>query len=170
MQCAPNLLIISNKNKKTVVFVTYTKQKEYLCGKFYSYETKDIRKTRVFQSYRTHVWTCIIGGNRRFDIEKVMENAVYIHLSRMGYKVYVGQMYKAEIDFVAEKADSVAYVQVTYLLASEETVEREFGNLKLIKDSHPKYVISMDRLYSQTNIDGIKHIHLRDFLKMTTLV
>ena len=65
----------------------------------------------------------------------------------MGYKVYVGQMYKAEIDFVAEKADSVAYVQVTYLLASEETVEREFGNLKLIKDSHPKYVISMDRLY-----------------------
>ena len=56
-------------------------------------------------------------------------------------------MYKAEIDFVAEKTDSVAYVQVTYLLASEETVEREFGNLKLIKDSHPKYVISMDRLY-----------------------
>ena len=43
-------------------------------------------------------------------------------------------------------------------------------DLKLIKDSHPKYVISMDRLYSQTNIDGIKHIHLRDFLKMTTLV
>ena len=43
-------------------------------------------------------------------------------------------------------------------------------DLKLIKDSHPKYVISMDRLYGQTNIDGIKHIHLRDFLKMTTLV
>ena len=79
-------------------------------------------------------------------------------------------MYMAEIDFVAEKADSVAYVQVAYLLASEETVEREFGNMKLIKDCHPKYVISMDRLYSQTNIDGIKHIHLRDFLKMTTLV
>ena len=61
-------------------------------------------------------------------------------------------------------------VEQAVLLASEETVEREFGNLKLIKDSHPKYVISMDRLYSQTNIDGIKHIHLRDFLKMTTLV
>ena len=53
---------------------------------------------------------------------------------------------------------------------SVDTAKREFGNLKLIKDSHPKYVISMDRLYSQTNIDGIKHIHLRDFLKMTTLV
>ena len=42
--------------------------------------------------------------------------------------------------------------------------------MKLIKDSHPKYVISMDKLHGQTNIDGIKHIHLRDFLKMTTLV
>ncbi len=111
----------------------------------------------------------IIGGNRRFDIEKVMENVVYNHLSRLGYKVYVGQMHKAEIDFVAEKKDSMIYVQVTYLLASDDTVEREFGNLKLIKDSHPKYVISMDKMYSQANIDGIKHLQLRDFLKTTTL-
>lgn len=110
----------------------------------------------------------IIGGNRKFDIEKVMENAVYSHLSRMGYKVFVGQLQKGEIDFVAEKAGGTVYVQVTYLLASEETVEREFGNLQLIKDSHPKYVVSMDRMYGQTNVDGIKHIHLRDFLKMTT--
>ena len=133
-------------------------------------ENTDLVEDYLDNVYNTIVLRDIIGGNRRFDIEKVMENAVYIHLCRIGYKVYVGQMYKAEIDFVAEKADSVAYVQVTYLLASEETVEREFGNLKLIKDSHPKYVISMDKLYGQTNIDGIKHIHLRDFLKMTTLV
>ncbi len=111
----------------------------------------------------------IIGGNRRFDIEKVMENAVYNHLCRLGYKVYVGQMHKAEIDFVAEKKDSTVYVQVTYLLASDETVEREFGNLKLIKDSHPKYVVSMDRMYGQANVDGIRHIHLRDFLKTSAL-
>lgn len=111
----------------------------------------------------------IIGGNRSFDIEKVMENAVYCHLARLGYKIYVGQMFKAEIDFVAEKSDGVVYVQVTYLLASEETIGREFGNLKLIKDSHPKYVVSMDRMYTATNIDGIKHIHLRDFLKMQSL-
>ena len=110
----------------------------------------------------------IIGGNRSFDIEKVMENVVYNHLTRLGYKVYVGQMYKAEIDFVAEKSDSMIYVQVTYLLASEDTINREFGNLKLIKDSHPKFVVSMDRMYGATNVDGIKHMHLRDFLKMTS--
>ena len=111
----------------------------------------------------------IIGGNRRFDMEKVMENAVYRHLVRMGYKVYVGQMYKSEIDFVAESSDNQVYIQVTYMLSSEETVEREFGNLKAIKDSHPKYVVSMDRMAGITNLDGIRHMHLRDFLKSTSL-
>ena len=53
----PNLLIISNKNKKSIVFVTYVKQKEYLCEKFYSYETKNIRKTRVFCLIREKVVT-----------------------------------------------------------------------------------------------------------------
>ena len=110
----------------------------------------------------------IIGGNRRFDIEKVMENVVYKHLARLGYTVYIGQLQKAEIDFVAENQDGTIYVQVTYLLATEDTVNREFGNLKQIKDNHPKYVVSMDRTYGVTNIDGIKHLHLRDFLKMNS--
>ena len=107
----------------------------------------------------------IIGGNRRFDIEKVIENAVYRHLVRLGYKVNVGQLYRSEIDFVAENRESIIYVQVAYLLKSQETVDREFGNLKLIKDSHPKYVVTMDSLYDNVNDEGIKHIHLRDFLK-----
>ena len=167
------------RNKKSIFAESFTRMKQKILSNAFIIDQVnryDIHGKRLFElgdkfyfedlGIRNH----IIGGNRRFDIEKVMENAVYIHLCRMGYKVYVGQIYKAEIDFVAEKADSVAYVQVTYLLASEETVEREFGNLKLIKDSHPKYVISMDRLYSRTNIDGIKHIHLRDFLKTNTLV
>lgn len=111
----------------------------------------------------------IVGGNRSADIEKVMENAVYLHLFRMGYKVYVGQLHKTEIDFVAEKSGSTVYVQVAYLLASQETINREFGNLKLIDDNHPKYVISLDRMMGSVNADGIRHIYLRDFLKMRTL-
>ena len=111
----------------------------------------------------------IVGGNRSADIEKVMENAVYLHLLRMGYKVYVGQLHKTEIDFVAEKSGSTVYVQVAYLLASQETINREFGNLKLIDDNHPKYVISLDRMMGSVNADGIRHIYLRDFLKMRTL-
>lgn len=111
----------------------------------------------------------IVGGNRSADIEKVMENAVYLHLLRMGYKVYVGQLHKTEIDFVAEKSGSTVYVQVAYLLASQETINREFGNLKLIGDNHPKYVISLNRMMGDVNADGIRHIYLRDFLKMRTL-
>lgn len=55
------------------------------------------------------------------------------------------------------------------MLASEDTVEREFGNLRMIKDSHPKYVVSMDRMYGKANVDGIRHLHLRDFLKLRSL-
>ena len=47
-------------------------------------------------------------------------------------------------------------------------MRNKMENLKLIKDSHPKYVVSMDSMYGQTNVDGIKHVHLRDFLKMST--
>lgn len=107
----------------------------------------------------------IVGGNRGFDIEKLMENIVYKHLARLGYNVYIGQLQKGEIDFVAERQGNTAYFQVAYLLSSENTVEREFGNLRLIKDNHPKYVVSMDKLFVQTNIDGIRHLHLREFLK-----
>lgn len=107
----------------------------------------------------------IIGGNRRFDIEKVMENVVYGHLVRQGFSVNVGSLNKSEIDFVAEKSGNTIYVQVAYLLASDETVNREFGNLKLIKDSHPKYVVSMDTVFSEINQDGIRHLNLREFLK-----
>lgn len=111
----------------------------------------------------------LVGGNRHFDIEKVMENAVYRHLLRLGYTVYIGILHKAEIDFVAERQGSTVYIQVCYMLASEDTVEREFGNLRMIKDSHPKYVVSMDRMYGDTNVDGIRHLHLRDFLTRTSL-
>ena len=111
----------------------------------------------------------LVGGNRHFDIEKVMENAVYRHLLRLGYTVYIGILHKAEIDFVAERQGSTVYIQVCYMLASEDTVEREFGNLRMIKDSHPKYVVSMDRMYGDTNVDGIRHLHLRDFLMRTSL-
>lgn len=135
----------------------------------------DIHGKRIFElgdKYYFEDWGLrnhIVGGNRSADIEKVMENAVYLHLLRMGYKVYVGQLHKTEIDFVAEKSGSTVYVQVAYLLASQETINREFGNLKLIDDNHPKYVISLDRMMGDVNADGIRHIYLRDFLKMRTL-
>lgn len=63
-----------------------------------------------------------------------------------GYRVNIGILWAGEVDFIATKGDRTIYVQVTYLLASDETIEREFGNLAGIKDNYPKYVVSMDRV------------------------
>ena len=106
-----------------------------------------------------------LSGHRHSnDIEKLIENAVYLHLKGLGYKIAVGLFRKAEIDFVAEKRDTTIYVQACYLLASEETIEREFGNLELLPDNYPKYVVSMDRWLPDSNHNGIHHLSLREFL------
>lgn len=105
------------------------------------------------------------GFNLRGSIEKVMENVVYIELLRRRYKVSVGILRAGEIDFVATKLDHTIYIQVTYLLASDDTIEREFGNLAAIPDNYPKYVISMDPVIGGfPQYPGIHHIHLRNFL------
>lgn len=109
----------------------------------------------------------LCGFNIRSSIEKIMENAVYLHLLQQGYKVNVGILRAGEVDFVATKGENTMYVQVTYLLASEDTISREFGNLVAIKDNYPKYVVSMDPISGGLDeYPGIHHLHLREFLKM----
>lgn len=96
------------------------------------------------------------------DYSKLYENVVYLELLYRGYDVKVGKTDEYEIDFVAYKGTEVLYVQVCYLLASEETVAREFGNLERIKDNHPKCVISGDLPDFSRN--GIKHYNIVKFL------
>lgn len=108
----------------------------------------------------------LCGFNLRGSVEKVMENVVYLHLLIQGYEVNVGILRAGEVDFVARKGSAVIYVQVTYLLASDETVKREFGNLAAIRDNYAKYVVSMDPVAGEfAKYPGIKHVTLRDFLK-----
>ena len=111
----------------------------------------------------------LTSGNRAVDIEKLIEGAVYLHLLRLGFTVYVGTLRNGEVDFVANKGDDTVYVQATYLLSDESTVKREFGNLKDIKNNYPKYVVSMDPFQAESNLDGIRHLHLRSFLKKQQL-
>lgn len=106
----------------------------------------------------------LVGTNRAGDIEKVIENAVYLHLKSLGYKISVGTQPNGEIDFVAEKNDKKLYAQVAYLIADERTMEREFGNLLKIADNYPKYVISMNPVMRHEDYMGIQHITLRQFL------
>lgn len=106
----------------------------------------------------------LVGSNRSGDIEKVMENAVYLRLKELGYTLKVGSLPSGEIDFVAEKGGKTIYFQVAYLLMDETTISREFGNLLKIHDNYPKYVVSMDPIVKPNNYEGITHMSLRQFL------
>ena len=106
----------------------------------------------------------ISGGDRETDIEKVIENVVYQHLLHLGYQVFVGDLRTGEIDFVCKKPNEVKYVQVAYLIDTEETRQREFGRLQDIKDNYQKYVISLTPLVVRRDYEGILHLGLREFL------
>ena len=102
------------------------------------------------------------GFSNSKDIERVLENIVFIELLSRGYKVKIGKLKDREIDFIAENSDGIIYFQVTYLMESESTREREFGIYKQLNDNYPKYVLSMDKVdFSQ---DGIIHRNIIDFL------
>lgn len=105
-----------------------------------------------------------VFGKNIQNIDQVLENIVCLELLRRNFKVFVGKKSDTEIDFIAEKQDRKIYVQVAYLLASEETVRREFSVYSSVKDSFPKYVVSMDDFDFSQN--GIIHKNIKDFLLM----
>lgn len=102
--------------------------------------------------------------NYRDDVNKLMENVVFLHLKRNNYNVFVGKSGDKEIDFLAEKDGERVYFQVTYMLFDQQTIDREFGNLLSVSDHYPKYVITMDEVSSGSSFKGIRKMHLRDFL------
>ena len=146
----------------------------FLCEAYILHKVNryDIHGKRIFENNDKFyfddngVRNAIAGGTREGDIEKVIENIIYQHLIRLGYQVYVGQLQAGEIDFVCTKPEGQrVYVQASYIIAEQATREREFGNLRSIKDNYPKYVISMTPLLAKNDDDGITHIHLRKFLR-----
>ena len=146
----------------------------FLCEAYILHKVNryDIHGKRVFENNDKFyfedngVRNAIAGSTREGDIEKVIENIIYEHLIRLGYQVYVGQLQAGEIDFVCTKPEGQRiYVQASFIIAEQATREREFGNLRSIKDNYPKYVISMTPLLTKNDDDGITHIHLRKFLR-----
>ena len=85
-----------------------------------------------------------------------LENIIYLHYRSLGYKIYVGRIGRAEIDFIIEKEKEKKYIQVAYSLSSKKVIEREFGNLEKIHNAYEKIVISLDDV-SLGSKNGIKH-------------
>ncbi len=130
-------------------------------------ERYDIRGKRIltgkYKYYLTDLgFTNILSEGKKEQIGAFLENIVYNELISRGYTVCVGNMENAEIDFVAKRFDEKIYIQVTYMLASEDIIRREFDVYKKIDDNYPKYVLSMDEFDFSEN--GIVHKNIIDWL------
>jgi len=129
---------------------------------------KDIAGRKIFETGHKYYFEDLglrnsIIGFRQADIAKILENIVFVHLLIHGYQVTIGNLGNLEIDFVAERFDEKIYIQVTYFTATQETYNREAGNLLKINDNYPKYIVSMDELPA-SNANGIIHMNIREFL------
>lgn len=128
----------------------------------------DIKGKRIFERGEKYYFEDLgirnaLVGYKPGDRSKLLEAVVYNHLRFLGYTVYVGKWEQYEIDFVAEKSNERKYIQVTWRLDQEKTIEREFGNLLSIEDNYPKMVISESEDYPQT-YKGVQHVNIRSFL------
>ena len=153
-----------NTTVETVIaYIDYIKKAMVV----YSAQRYDIKGKKLLTTNEKY-YTVDLGlrncvkASGEIDYNKLYENIVYLELLYRGYDVKVSKTDDYEIDFVAYKGSDTLYVQVCYLLASTETVEREFGNLERIKDNYPKYVISGDLPDFSRN--GIKHYNIIKFL------
>ena len=132
----------------------------YRCRRYDLQGTSVLKTQEKFYLADQSLKYCIMGFNPK-SIASMLENIVYFELKRRGYEVYIGKLGTKEIDFVAIKRDERVYVQVCRTLP--ENSDREIGNLLAIKDQYPKYVVTLDEL-STGNVNGVKIIHLFDFL------
>ncbi len=166
---ARSLTKFLKSEQRTVAPETTLNYIKYCCDAYLFYQVKrvDLQGKQILSTNEKYyiadhgIREAVFGGNMR-DINLILENIVYLELLRRGYKVTVGKTGEKEIDFVCDKRGDKLYVQVTYLLASEDTIKREFGAYDTIRDNFPKYVVSLDEFDMSRN--GIKHQNIRDFL------
>jgi len=127
----------------------------------------DIKGKRILETQEKYYFEDFglknaVMGYSENSVSGLLENVVFLELRRRGYEVFVGQGTGSEIDFIARRRDETAYFQVAYLLASKETIEREFAPLMNVRDNYPKYVLSMDDF--NFGRQGILHRNIRDWL------
>ncbi len=147
----------------------------FLSGAFFIFKVQrlDIYGKKIFEIGEKYYFEDLglrhsIIGYKQVDINKILENLIFLHLKINGYKVTVGKLQDKEIDFVCDKPGERLYVQAAYSIDNQKTIDREFGNLLKIKDNCPKFVVSMDET-AAGKYKGIKQVNIREFLKQERL-
>lgn len=131
----------------------------------YDVKGKEILKTQEKYFVSDPALIYAVMGYKDRMISGILENIVLLELLSRDYHVAVGKVGTKEIDFIASKGNAKFYIQVAYMLPDKNTVDREFGTLIELKDHYPKYVVTMDSIWTDT-IEGVKHVHIADFLLM----
>jgi uncharacterized protein len=131
----------------------------------------DIQGLKIFEIGEKYYFedlgirNAIRGFDPLTEVQKWMENLVYMQMIREGFTVYVGKADHLEIDFVGQRLQERIYVQVCFRLEGENTRKREVTSLQKANDNFPKYIITLDEYGLGTTVEGIVVVHLRDFLK-----
>ena len=161
-----NYLKSENRNISVDTVLNYLEycNRAFVLKKVPRFDLEGKKLLKVDEKYylTDHGFRQSMGFSNLKDIEKTLENIVYIELLSRGYDVKIGKVKDREIDFVAKRGEIISYFQISYLMENEKTREMEFGVYDLIKDNYPKYVLSMDKFdFSQK---GIVHKNIIDFL------